>query len=128
MNINEAKKVFLISTKIEFDSPDNSGAKEFVELREMNTTEMHQIMHAAKFDKEMEPTDIIGMLEQAEKLFPGCVVDSSFTKDDGSKASGREIYDVLKQSSGLLNDILSRWMNQGDGKTPFELGTANVKN
>lgn len=125
MNIEDAKKIFVFSTKIELNV---NGSEEFVELREMNSSEMHQIMVAAKMDKNMDFTDIVSMLEQAEKILPQCVVDSSFTASDGRPATGKEVYELLKLNAQTMNHVLTQWLNQGDGATPFGLAGGNGKN
>ena len=61
-------------------------------------------------------------MQQAEKIFPQCVVDSSFEKESGVKLSGREVYDIVKKSSSLFTEILHVWLSSNNNEK-----TARVK-
>lgn len=62
-----------------------------------------------------EPTqkELIGIsddssknLELLERIFPACVVDTSIEENP----SGKEIYDVLKESGSMMTEILTTWL------------------
>lgn len=99
MTLSQAEQKFVFTTKIYLDEDDT----DYVVLREPNTQEF------SGFDIS-EDADAMKQLAYMEKLFPMCVVDSSIEKDDGTQASGKEIYDVLKKSSTLFTQILNEWM------------------
>ena len=126
MIIEQANENFIFTKRIEFE--DLHGNTEFVELREMNTSEKSQMLRAGKVDKDLNPTDLLAMMEHAEKIFPQCLVDSSFEHSDGRKAKPDEVYSVLKKRPSVMYEILHNWMGQGDGETPFGLAGDKDKN
>ena len=93
---------FVFSTKVKI------GENDFVVLREPTTAEFQK----AGFDDNGSNN-----LVQLAKLFPLCVVDSSFEKEDGSKLTGKEIYDLLEPSASTMTNVLMDWF----GKIPFRL-------
>lgn len=95
MKLEEAKKNFIFETKIELNDEGD-----FVELREPSQKEIMGLSD-----------DSQNNLKVMESLFARCVVDSSFEREDGNKASGQEIYDVLKESGSLFLDVLTMWMS-----------------
>ena len=107
MNLSDAKKKFVFTTRIELDDND------FIELRELNQSEI----------KDIGNDDPIQNLEALAKLFPACVVDSSFTRDDGSKATGKEIYEVLKDSGSVMSEILTTWIKSIPFQSRLKKGT-----
>ena len=85
MIITKANYVF--TTKIKIDDT------EYVVLREPTSAEFQKT--SAFNENESQK-----MFDQMRKLFPLCVVDSSFTTDEsGDKASGQQIFEVLDKSS-----------------------------
>lgn len=93
MKICEARKKYIFSTKIELDGG------EFVELREPNMKEFQQFS-----EDGTKNLDILG------KIFPACVISSSYTDDDGvTAATGQQLKDLFSDSSTTFTDILQRW-------------------
>lgn len=105
----DTENTFVFKTKIEFDN--GNGGTDFVVLREFNTTESHTVMSAAKINKEGGIDDAPAMIEKAEKFFPDCVVESSFEYEGGQKLTGRQVYDLLRQSNQLFTEIMTVWLN-----------------
>ena len=93
MKISEAEKKYIFTTKIELDNGD------YIELREPNTQEISSFGDDGKKN-----------LELLEKIFPSCVVDSSFTDDNDNKVDGKTLYNFLKKSSSLFTEILNIWI------------------
>ena len=95
MKITEANFVF--TTKIKIDDT------EWIELREPTAAEF-QKTSAFKEDDGQK------LFEQMRRLFPGCVVASSFTTDNGEEASGEEIFKALDKSSSLILRVITEWI------------------
>lgn len=93
IKLSEVGKNFLWTTRIDLD------AENYIELREPNQKEIVNLSD-----------DGTKNLEMLEKILPDCVVDSTITKDDGTKASGKEIAEALKQSGSLFTEILTTWL------------------
>lgn len=93
MKISEAEKKYIFTTKIELDDGD------YIELREPNTQEISSFGDDGKKN-----------LELLEKIFPSCVVDSSFTDDNEMPVDGKTLYSFLKKSSSLFTEILNIWI------------------
>lgn len=103
------ENAFVFTTNIEFENP--KGGTDFVVLREFNTSESHVVMTSAKINKNGEIDDIPAMIEKSEKFFADCIVDHSFEYEDGTKLSGRQVYDLLKKSNQLFQEIMTVWLN-----------------
>lgn len=84
-------------TNFVFKTTDKIGDEDFVTLREPTT---------AEFQKAGFSEDGSNNLVQLARLFPICVVDSSFEKEDGAKATGKEIYDLLEPSAHVHDQRL----------------------
>lgn len=95
MKLSEAAKKYVFTTKITID--EETG--DFIELREPTQAEIVNLSG-----------DSTKTLEQMEKLFPKCIIDSSFIDDAGNKASGEEIYKTFSASGSMLTEILSIWL------------------
>ena len=108
-NLSEAKKKFVFTTKVEFD-------EDFVELREPTQEE---IVFLKKNFKE----DDIDTVDKMENLFTSCLINHSFTDDNGSKSDNEEVYKALKGSSTLFNEILTTWLNS----LPFQSRTRRAE-
>ena len=80
---------YIFSEKISFD-------KEYIVLREPLTSEIDGISDDNKNN--------ISILK---KIFKNCIVDSSFTNDDGSKSSNEDIYNALIKSGSLFSELLN---------------------
>ena len=104
---------FVFTTRIEFSS---SQGDEYIIMREFNTQELAQITAAGRYKSNGEIENTSAFMEQAEKIFPQCVVESSFAKENGSKLSGRELYDVIKKSSSLFTEILHVWLSSNNNE------------
>lgn len=99
IKLSEFGKNFVWTTKIELPIGED-GLENFIELREPTQQEIVNLSD-----------DGAKNLEMMEKIFPACVTKSTFTKDDGTPATGKEIADVLKNSGSLFTEILSTWLN-----------------
>ena len=93
---------FIFKTKVKI------GENDFVVLREPTTAEFQ----TAGFDENGSNN-----LVQLAKLFPLCVVESSFEKEDGTPLTGKEIYDLIEPSASTMTNVLMNWF----GKIPFQL-------
>lgn len=102
-----AKENFVFKTRIDFTLDGND---EYVVLRELNTAEQNQILTAGKVNAEGDFEDMVGMLTQAEKLFPKCVVEHSGVDEEGKPVSGNDFYEQLRHSATLFDTILNTWM------------------
>jgi hypothetical protein len=97
MKLNEINSNYIFYTEIELSEG------EFIKLREPSIEELDGMNKAE--DKER--------INELSKLFPICLVDHSFKKndDDNKKASNEEVYKELRQSSSLFMEIITIWMN-----------------
>ena len=93
---------FIFKTKVKI------GENDFVVLREPTTAEFQK----AGFDENGSNN-----LVQLAKLFPLCVVESSFENEEGKPATGKEIYDLLEPSASTMTNVLMSWFS----KIPFQL-------
>jgi hypothetical protein len=96
MKLNEINNNYVFYTKIPL------GENDFVKLREPSISELDG----------MNKADEKNRLSELEKLFPLCLVDHSFTKNDDTnkKASNEEVYTELRKSGSLFMEIISNWM------------------
>jgi hypothetical protein len=96
MKLGDINEQYIFYTEIDL------GEGEFVKLREPSISEVDSLTRAEDKDKIIE----------AEKLFPNCLVDHSFTKNDdpNKKASREEVYKELRKSGTLFLEILETWM------------------
>ena len=90
---------YIFSEKISFD-------KEYIILREPLTSEIDGISDDNKNN--------ISILK---KIFKNCIIDSSFTNDDDSKAGNEDVYNELIKSGSLFSELLNEWIS----KTPFTI-------
>ena len=97
MKLSEAKGKFIFTTRIELES---LGDGEFIELREPNQKEIVNLSD-----------DATKNLEMMGKIFPACVVASSFVDDEGKASTGEAIYTELQKSASLCTEVLSTWLN-----------------
>jgi hypothetical protein len=97
MKLGEINEKYVFSVEIDL------GDGDFVKLREPTVGEFDGM-------NKVEDEDRIGELS---KLFPACLVDHSFTKndDDNKKAGREEVYNELKQSGSLFMEIITAWMD-----------------
>lgn len=93
IKLSEFGKKYVFTTRIDID------ADGYVVLREPNQQEVINLSDDPK-----------KQVEAFSKIFPACVVESSFIHDDGSQASGKEIAEALSQSGTLYTDILTTWL------------------
>lgn len=101
------KSTFVFTTRIDFVLDGND---EFVELRELTTAEQNQVLTAGKMNSDGDFEDYVGMLAAAEKIFPKCIIDHSGVDEEGNKATNAALYEQLRQSSSLFQEILNTWM------------------
>lgn len=106
MKLSQASKSFVFKTKIKID------ADSWVELREPTLIEFK------KFNEDAQSN-----IEVARKLFPLCIVDSNFEDDDGNKATGQQIWQVIEPSASTASRVINEWLSSipfrvdEDGKT-----------
>lgn len=93
MLLSEINQKYVFKTKIELDEEN------FIELREPKQSEIINLSDDGNKN-----------LEMLSKIFPACVVDSTFTNKDGNKATGEEIAKELKESGSLFSEILGTWL------------------
>jgi hypothetical protein len=101
MKLSAAKEKYLFTTKIELDDGD------YLVLREPTVEETQLFSASGGDEKGGGGKDNIKALE---KLFPKCLIDHTFTDDDGEKASGEEVYSLLRGSASLFADITDAWI------------------
>jgi hypothetical protein len=98
MKLSEAKDRYVFRTTLKLDE----FGKDFITLREPTMEEMTGFTAAAGDE---------GRMDAVEKLFPACIVDHTFTGEDGKKASAEEVHAFLKESSTLCTDVVDRWFS-----------------
>jgi hypothetical protein len=100
MKLNEMKN-YVFYTEIDL------GDGNFVKLREPSIGELDEMNKAKEEDRIME----------LAKLFPLCLLNHSFSKndDESKRASSEEVYNELKKSGSLFMEIITTWM----GSLPF---------
>lgn len=116
----EMEESFLFTKKIVFTFNDS---EEFIEMREFNMEQSKQFQLASKpkiENGEIVEVDSFATFSKAEEFFPSCVVNSSFVKEDGTQLSGKELYNFLKKSSSLFQEILHAWLEKGDSPFQFQ--------
>jgi hypothetical protein len=96
MKLNEINNNYVFYTTIPL------GENDFVKLREPSINELDGMNKAE--DKER--------INELSKLFPLCLVDHTFTKNDDTskKASGEEVYTELLKSGSLFMEIITNWL------------------
>jgi hypothetical protein len=99
MKLNEMNNKYVFFALIEL------GDGDFVKLREPTAGELDAMNKAKEEDR----------IAELSKLFPVCLVDHSFVKEDDQKASGEEVYNELRKSGSLFMEIITTWM----GSLPF---------
>jgi hypothetical protein len=98
MKITAARKKYLFTTKIEFPKENEDDEVDFVVLREPTIEEM-----------QLFSNDDNKNVETLKQLFPKCVVDHSFTNDDGTKTACKEVCELVRDSSSLYAEIVDTW-------------------
>ncbi len=93
MKLSDASKKFIFKTKIKLDDDV------WVELREPTLIEFK------KFSEDAQNN-----VEVARKLFPICIVDSNLEDDDGNKATGIQIWNVIEPSASLASRVINEWL------------------
>jgi hypothetical protein len=94
MNLNEVRDKYVFFTEIDLDNG------EFIKLREPNINELNEMNKAEDNEK----------INCLSKLFPACLVDHSFKKNDDKKASNEEVFKSLQESGSLFTEIIGTWM------------------
>lgn len=104
MTLTEAKQKYVFTTKIELEDG------QFIVMREPNLQEYQ------KFSADDDQKN----LEAIKTIFPKCIVESSFTDENGNSASGQQIYEFLSQSATTFTQIMTEWIEscpfQSQGK------------
>lgn len=94
MKLSDFEKNYVFTTKIEINDEGD-----FIELREPNQQEFSGFGEDGKRN-----------LETMEKIFPSCIIDSSFVDDEGNKVDSKSIYNTLKKSGSMLTEIITTWI------------------
>lgn len=103
MKLSEVKQKYVFTTRIELpvdDEKKENDEVEFIELREPNLQEI----------KDIQVVEESKMIDAYERLFPICLINSSFTDEDGKEANAKDVYNALKNSGTLFTDILATWI------------------
>lgn len=100
MMLQEISAKFVHKTTVEF--PEG----EFIVLREPAQNEIVSLSDDTEKDMKL-----------FADIMPKCIIDSSFTDENGEKATGEEIVAELKKSGSLFNEVLATWLND----IPFQL-------
>lgn len=100
MKLSQASKNFVFKTKIQIDKDS------WVELREPTLIEFK------KFNDDAQSN-----IEVARKLFPVCIVDSNLEDDDGNKATGQQIWEIIEPSASTASRVINEWLSA----IPFRL-------
>ena len=95
MKISEAVNNYVFKTKIELDDDGN-----FIELKEPT---MAQVQRLSNKDDEK-------VFAEIEKIFPSCIVDSSYTDDNGNPATADDIAKMLESTGTLKAEVLQTWI------------------
>lgn len=95
MKISEALNNYVFKTKIELDDDGN-----FIELKEPT---MAQVQHLSNKDDDK-------VFAEIEKIFPSCIVSSSFTDDNGNPATADEVAKMLEATGTLKAEVLQTWI------------------
>lgn len=112
MKLSDFRKDFLLTTTINI----TEDGKEFIKFREPTQSELFEFQGLDEKDAKKSAAAIKG-------LFLKCVVDSSFTNDDGSKLTNEELYAGLQESGKIFSEIISGWLESA----PFQLRLKNNK-
>ena len=102
-----SKNNFVFTTKIELDGG------EYVTLRELDLVELENFQSVKGETKQFDAL---------KKLFPVCLVESSFTID-GQPATGEQLAEALSRSSSLYTGILTSWINSIPFQSRLEKNT-----
>jgi hypothetical protein len=94
MKLKDMKGKYVFYTEIDL------GDGDFLKMREPSIGELDSLNKAGEKDR----------VEEMSKLFPVCLADHSFKKDDGSPASADDVYKELKDSGSLSMEIITTWM------------------
>lgn len=100
MNISEAKKKICFTVTIDLGEFNEEMRGEYVTLKEPDYTAVRT------FSKDEDK-----IMKQMDEIFPSCLVDSSFTDDNGKKAEARVVADVLRSAGSLMIKVLEVWIN-----------------
>jgi hypothetical protein len=98
MEISEARKKYLFTTRIELPGEAEETDIDFIILREPSIEEI-----------EFFNSDGQENFKVLRKLFPKCLVNHSFLDTDGAKAKNEEVYKMLLESSSLCMEIIENW-------------------
>lgn len=93
MLLSDFKKEYIQETKIELDDSN------YVVLREPTTLEFKEIGEDTKAN-----------IEVLVKLFPTCLIDHTFEKEEGKKANNKEVADAIISSGVQFLDIVQIWL------------------
>jgi hypothetical protein len=92
MKLSRVKNEYIFNTRIDLDGGD------YITLREPSMRELNEINEAGR------------NVSSLSGLFPACLIDHSFTNEDGGKAKPTEVYEALKESGSLFTEILAQWL------------------
>lgn len=100
MKLDDAKNRFVFNTKIFLkDIESDTLTEEYLIMREPNMTEVARLGD----DEEENKKTILSIM-------PDCIIGSSFEKNDGTFAKGKEAFNVINSSATTTTDVLNQWL------------------
>lgn len=113
MKLKDVNFVFKTTIKLSDVTSDEALKNETITLREPTAVEFSKFSDNA--------SDNIAVLR---KLFPSCVVNSTFEDENGNTDNGDEIFKLLDKSASTMTKILNLWINS----CPFSLVSEKKEN
>lgn len=112
MKLSEFTKNYVITSTINI----SDDGKEFIKFREPNQNELFRFQSVDEKDSKASANAI-------KELFLHCVIDSSFTNEDGDKPTNEELFQVLQESGSLYSAVVQGWFET----IPFQSRLKNSK-
>jgi hypothetical protein len=112
MKLSDFTKSYVITSTINI----SDDGKEFIKFREPNQAELFKF-------QGVDEKDTKASAEAIKTLFLHCVVDSSFTNDDGTKPTNEELFAALQESGSLYSAVIQGWFET----IPFQSRLKNNK-
>jgi hypothetical protein len=96
MKLCDFENNFIFKTTINLDDEN------FIILKEPELKDISKLSKAEE--------DETKMIQMFGEILPSCIVDSSFENENGEKASGKEIAEMLKKSGSMFPEIIGTWI------------------
>ena len=113
MDAAEAKNRFCFKVKIYLNDFEDNKTDEYLEMREPNMKEISLLTEDEDNNKKV-----------LMDLLPACIVNSSFTKADGTSLKGKEAFEIINSSASVTTQVLNDWLNA----CPFTLRNQTKEN